>query len=109
MARHLGREWGPCGIRVNNIAPGPIADTEGFDRLGGFMPEQSLKKFIRAIPLQRVGDRLDIANAVLFLASDAGSYITGTVLVVDGGEWMGDGGSASMEGAFTEDAPPSKL
>lgn len=85
MTRNLAVEWGKYGIRVNGIAPGPIADTEGFQRL---VPQQLKEKLEKKIPLQRFGNISDIADAALFLASDAASYISGVTLVVDGGHWL---------------------
>ncbi len=85
MTRNLALEWGKHGIRVNGIAPGPIADTEGFQRL---VPQQLKEKLEKKIPLQRFGNISDIADAALFLASDAASYISGVTLVVDGGHWL---------------------
>jgi peroxisomal 2,4-dienoyl-CoA reductase len=85
MTRHLAVEWGPMGIRVNAIAPGPIEDTEGMRRL--LMPELR-DKLLSTIPLKRFGRCADVADAALFLASDAASFINGALLVVDGGSWM---------------------
>jgi len=95
MARHLGNEWGRYGIRVNNIAPGPIQNTLGFDKLGGALPAADLKEFSDSIPLRRFGYPHEIAQTALFLVSDAASYITGATLLVDGGAWMTTGGFAS--------------
>nr|XP_030140814.3 peroxisomal 2,4-dienoyl-CoA reductase [(3E)-enoyl-CoA-producing] isoform X4 [Taeniopygia guttata] len=86
MTRHLAVEWGPNKIRVNSLAPGPISGTEGFRRLGGKFAEQS--KQFSAIPLQRAGNKTEIAHSALFLASPLSSYVTGTTLVVDGGSWL---------------------
>ena len=85
MTKHLANEWGQHGVRVNCVAPGPIADTEGFRRLGGFMPQEVLDKFAtQGIPLQRFGSRTDIGNAALYLCSEASSceYHMDTVCVV---------------------------
>ncbi|XP_072791734.1 peroxisomal 2,4-dienoyl-CoA reductase [(3E)-enoyl-CoA-producing] isoform X5 [Taeniopygia guttata] len=86
MTRHLAVEWGPNKIRVNSLAPGPISGTEGFRRLGGKFAEQS--KQFSAIPLQRAGNKTEIAHSALYLASPLSSYVTGTTLVVDGGSWL---------------------
>jgi peroxisomal 2,4-dienoyl-CoA reductase len=85
LTRNLALEWGPQGIRVNAIAPGPIGDTEGMRRLA---PGEIGEKMAQAVPLKRLGRIDEIADAAMFLASDAAAYITGTILVVDGGRWL---------------------
>lgn len=85
MTRTLAVEWGPAGVRVNAIAPGPIEGTEGLSRL---LPEAMREAMQRSIPLRRFGQIDEIADAALFLASDAASLITGAVLVADGGAWL---------------------
>jgi peroxisomal 2,4-dienoyl-CoA reductase len=85
MTRSLAVEWGGLNIRVNAIAPGPIADTEGMRRL---LPEHMKEAAKQHIPLQRFGMTRDVANCALFVLSDAASYITGAVMVVDGGQWL---------------------
>ena len=85
LTRTLACEWGPYGIRVNGIAPGPIEGTEGVRRLTN---EQSREHAIRGNPLGRMGTIDDIANAALFLVSDAASFVNGVTLVVDGGLWL---------------------
>jgi len=85
LTRNLAVEWGRYGIRVNAIAPGPIEDTEGMRRL---LPEQIKDRLRKNIPLGRFGRIADIEKAALFLCSDAASFINGTVLVVDGGQWL---------------------
>lgn len=86
MTRHLAVEWGPQNIRVNSLAPGPISGTEGFRRLGG--PQASMSGKFLASPLQRMGNKTEIAHSVLYLASPLASYVTGALLVVDGGAWL---------------------
>lgn len=85
ITRNLAIEWGKYGIRVNGIAPGPIADTEGMKRL---VPEPIKERLEKKIPLRRFGYIKDIENAAIFLCSDAASYISGVTLVVDGGHWL---------------------
>jgi peroxisomal 2,4-dienoyl-CoA reductase len=85
LTRNLAVEWGRHGIRVNAIAPGPIADTEGMKRL---VPEPIKEKLRQRIPLGRFGLIKDIENASVFLCSDAANFINGAVLVVDGGHWL---------------------
>ncbi|XP_023567543.1 peroxisomal 2,4-dienoyl-CoA reductase isoform X2 [Octodon degus] len=86
MTRHLAVEWGPQNIRVNSLAPGPISGTEGLRRLGS--PQASQSKMVLESPLQRMGNKTEIAHSVLYLASPLASYVTGIVLVVDGGCWL---------------------
>jgi peroxisomal 2,4-dienoyl-CoA reductase len=85
MTRTLAVEWGPHRIRVNGIAPGPIADTEGVRRL---TTGKSLENVLKQSPVGRLGTIDDIANATLYLVSDAASYVNGVTLVVDGGLWL---------------------
>ncbi|HEY2152559.1 MAG TPA: SDR family oxidoreductase, partial [Vicinamibacterales bacterium] len=85
MTRTLAVEWGPHRIRVNGIAPGPIADTEGVRRL---TTGKSLENVLKLSPVGRLGTTADIANATLYLVSDAASYVNGVTLVVDGGLWL---------------------
>lgn len=75
----LARELGPSNIRVNAVAPG-ITKTD----MVAALPEQMIQPLINAIPIRRIGEAEDIANAFLFLASDMASYITGEILSVDG-------------------------
>jgi len=83
MMRNLALEWGKYGIRANSIVPGPISGTEGMRRLGGDAGAWAGSK---SIPLGRFGTVEDIAQAAAFLASPLASFVTGTVLVVDGGQ-----------------------
>lgn len=82
MTKHMCTEWGPNNVRINAIAIGAIADTEGYDRLSGSKDMQ--REWISKIPLQRIGQKDDIARSCVFLASDAASYMTGSILTVDG-------------------------
>jgi 3-oxoacyl-[acyl-carrier protein] reductase len=75
----LARELGPKGIRVNAVAPG-ITETDMMKAV----PKEVIEPLIAQIPLRRLGQPEDIANAFVFLASDEASYITGVVLSVDG-------------------------
>src|SRR5262249_42536903 len=83
LTRDLALEWGRHHVRVNAIAPGPIADTEGMARLApGGDAAAVLKK---RVPLGRWGTIDEIADALLFLVSPAATYVTGATLLVDGG------------------------
>jgi NAD(P)-dependent dehydrogenase (short-subunit alcohol dehydrogenase family) len=84
LVRVMAQEWGPAGVRVNAISPGPIEGSWGMANVAS--PNEQLVEMIRrAIPLKRWGREDDIADAALFLVSPAASYITGTILECDGG------------------------
>ena len=79
MTISLARELGPKGIRVNAVAPG-IIETDMMKAV----PKEVIEPMIQRIPLRRLGQPEDIANAFAFLASEEASYITGVILSVDG-------------------------
>lgn len=79
ITKSLARELAPFNIRVNAVAPG-ITNTDMVAKL----PKEMIEPLIKTIPLGRIGEPKDIANAFLFLASDMASYITGNILSVDG-------------------------
>ncbi|PIA37701.1 hypothetical protein AQUCO_03000328v1 [Aquilegia coerulea] len=86
LTRNLALEWGTdYDIRVNGIAPGPIEGTPGMSKLG---PDEAKSKSKEYMPLYKLGQRWDIAMAALYLTSDAGKYVNGTTLIVDGGLWL---------------------
>lgn len=88
-------EWGPAGVRVNSVVPGPIENTEGMKRLAP-TPETE-KIVVDSVPLGHMGTVDDIANCCLWLASPMARYVTGTVIPVDGG-WSLGGTSISASG-----------
>ncbi len=79
LTKSLARELAPSNIRVNAVAPG-ITNTDMVAKL----PKEMIEPLIKTIPLGRIGEPRDIANAFLFLASDMASYVTGVILSVDG-------------------------
>jgi peroxisomal 2,4-dienoyl-CoA reductase len=85
LTRTLAVEWGPYGIRVNGLAPGPVEGTEGVRRLTN---DASQKAILTQCPLGRLATIDEVASAAVFLCSDASSFVTGTTLVVDGGLWL---------------------
>jgi NAD(P)-dependent dehydrogenase (short-subunit alcohol dehydrogenase family) len=97
LVKTLAIEWGPAGIRVNALTPGPVENTEGMRRLAP-TPE-AMQKVAEALPLKRLGTTDDLADAALFLASDASRYVTGVVLPCDGGQSLiGSGALAAAIG-----------
>ncbi len=84
VTRVLAMEWGPEGIRVNAISPGPIGETEGVRRLVAASPEARVRAEAR-IPLGRFGTLDEIGNLALFLASPYAAYMTGAIVPCDGG------------------------
>jgi len=94
LTKCLAIEWGPEGVRVNSIAPGAVDDTEGMKRLA---PTPEIReKYTRGVPLGRFATKDEIADLALFLSSDAAKFITGAVVVCDGGQsLMGLGAAAA--------------
>jgi NAD(P)-dependent dehydrogenase (short-subunit alcohol dehydrogenase family) len=83
LMKNLAIEWGQHGVRSNSIVPGPIEGTEGLARLAGPAQRDAL---IGSVPLRRTGSVDDIGQAAVFLASPLASFVTGCVLVCDGGQ-----------------------
>lgn len=79
LTKSLARELGPAGIRVNAVAPG-VTRTD----MVAALPEELVARISAPIPLRRIGEPEEVANVFLFLASDLASYVTGTVVSVDG-------------------------
>jgi len=89
MTRTLAAEWGPFGIRVNAIAPGPI-HTEGTDKNLWIAPELE-PAVVQGIPLGRMGRPEDVSEAALWLCSEQAAWVSGTCVTVDGGQWLSAG------------------
>lgn len=100
LTKCLAIEWGPQGVRVNSIAPGAVDDTEGMKRLA---PTPEIRKhFTRTVPLGRFATKDEIADLAIFLSSDAAAFITGAIVVCDGGQSLAGLGAAASALA----APP---
>lgn len=89
MTRTLAAEWGQFGIRVNAVAPGPI-HTEGTDKNLWVAPELE-QAVVRGVPLGRMGQPSDVAEAALWLCGEQAAWVSGTCLTVDGGQWLSGG------------------
>ena len=87
LTRTLATEWGRHGIRVNAVAPGLVEGTEGARRLVESVG--LMEAFESRVPLGRLTRKSDVARAILFLVSPAADHVTGTEIVVDGGERLG--------------------
>jgi hypothetical protein len=94
VTKCLALEWGPAGIRVNGISPGPIGDTEGMKRLGGDPAREAQIK--KRLALRDYGTKADIAEAALWLSSPAAKYVTGAIINVDGGSDLGDASADAL-------------
>jgi NAD(P)-dependent dehydrogenase (short-subunit alcohol dehydrogenase family) len=88
LIRVLAMEWGPAGVRVNGISPGPIAGTEGMARLAPTLEAE--EAITGRIALRRYGAISEVAESAVFLCSESAAYITGTILDCDGGSQLGD-------------------
>ena len=83
LSKTLALEWGPAGVRVNCITPGPTDGTEGMARLAP--SDEARRAVIASVPLRRMGTKDEIANVATFLCSDAAGYVTGSIYHCDGG------------------------
>ena len=83
LTKSLAKEAGPYGINVNCVCPGVVST-----KMTSSLPKRVIEEYKKAIPLGRIGSSEDVANAVLFLASEKAGYITGEILDVNGGLLM---------------------
>ncbi|HEY2400637.1 MAG TPA: SDR family oxidoreductase [Steroidobacteraceae bacterium] len=94
MTRSLAVEWGPKGIRLNAVAPGLFPTEGAWERL--YPPGSQVEPQEMGVPLRRVGQHTELANLFAYLAADESAYITGDLIVIDGGRWMqGVGGPSN--------------
>jgi NAD(P)-dependent dehydrogenase (short-subunit alcohol dehydrogenase family) len=89
MTRTLAVEWARHGIRVNAVAPGPIESPGAARQL--WSSEAAVDRITSRVPLGRWGQPEDVADAVTFLVSPGAGFITGDVITIDGGAWIGRG------------------
>ena len=95
ITRTLSLEWGREGIRVNSVVPGFIDNTEGLRRLAP--NEETRESLNQAIPVGRLGEKQDVANACMFMASELSSYISGSLIVVDGAVYQRGSGQIGQD------------
>ncbi|KAL5611821.1 hypothetical protein BROUX41_000604 [Berkeleyomyces rouxiae] len=95
LVASVALEYGPLGVTANAIAPGPIAGTEGMDRLAG---EVAVSEQGKGVPSGRWGTIKDIADATVYLFSDAGNYVNGQIIPVDGAAWRRQGSDGAGVG-----------
>jgi NAD(P)-dependent dehydrogenase (short-subunit alcohol dehydrogenase family) len=94
MTRSLAVEWGPHNIRLNAVAPGLFPTEGAWEKL--YPPGSQVEPQQMSVPLRRVGEHAELANLFAFLAAGESSYITGDLIVIDGGRWMqGVGGPSN--------------
>jgi NAD(P)-dependent dehydrogenase (short-subunit alcohol dehydrogenase family) len=99
MTRSLAVEWGPKGIRLNAVAPGLFPTEGAWERL--YPPGSQPEPQENGVPLRRFGQHIELTNLFAYLAADETSYVTGDLIVIDGGRWMqGVGGvqTRAMQG-----------
>ncbi len=102
LTTSLAVEWGPRGIRLNGIAPGPIPTEGAFSRL---LPSKDFERLaLERNPLRRFGTAEEFANLAAFLVSDGCTYINGEIVIMDGGEWLQGAGEFSYLGGMLTDS-----
>jgi NAD(P)-dependent dehydrogenase (short-subunit alcohol dehydrogenase family) len=96
MTQTLAVEWASYGIRVNAIAPGPIESSGAAKQL--WATDEAIARITSMIPLRRYGKPEEVADAVAFLVSAQAGFITGEILTIDGGAWLGRGTFGFLDG-----------
>lgn len=86
LTRSLAVEWADRGVRVNAVCPGPVDTPQS--RANIWSDEEVARRMIDGVPLKRFGTAEEMADAVLYVCSPAASYMTGEVVVLDGGQWL---------------------
>jgi NAD(P)-dependent dehydrogenase (short-subunit alcohol dehydrogenase family) len=92
LSKSIAVEWAPYGIRVNCVAPGAILS----DGIGNYTEEHQ-RRLPNGNPMRRMGDTMDMAQAIIYLSAPSGKYVTGEVLRIDGGSQLWSGGAPDEE------------
>ena len=101
MTRSLAVEWGPKGIRLNAIAPGPFPTEGAWSRL---VPREDLARtFETRNPLGRPGRHQEFTDLVAYLLADGSAYVNGEVVTIDGGEWLAGAGQFNFASQLTDE------
>ena len=102
LTRSLAVEWGPRGIRLNGIAPGPIRTEGAFSRL---LPREDIERqALERNPMRRFGTVEEFANLAAFMVSDGCTYINGETMIMDGGAWLrGASGFGYLDELLTDE------
>ena len=102
MTKSLAVEWGPHGIRINAIAPGPFPTEGAWARLS---PDGALddSSSMSTIPMGRVGEMSELQNLATFLMADGCEYLTGQTIALDGAQYLSGGGTFSQLSKMSED------
>jgi len=88
LTRQCAQELGPYNVNVNSVAPGLIMSTPGGQKQWADRPPEEKQETLATVALRRLGGVEDIANAVCYLVTSAGGWVTGQTIAVDGGHWM---------------------
>lgn len=104
MTKSLAMEWGPKGIRLNAIAPGPFPTKGAWERLNpGQSGDDASAERMDHNPMRRVGEHSELANLAAFLMADEVAYLTGQVIAIDGGESLTNGGTFARLDSLTDE------
>ena len=104
MTKSLAMEWGPKGIRLNAIAPGPFPTKGAWERLNpGQSGDDASAHRMDHNPMRRVGEHSELANLAAFLMADEVAYLTGQVIAIDGGESLTNGGTFARLDSLTDE------
>ncbi len=102
MTMSLAVEWGPYGIRLNAVAPGPFPTPGAWEKLNPIPDTTSSATSPQTVPLRRFGDMTELTNLMLFLLSDGCDYLTGQTIAIDGGQHLAGPGTFADLSSMTD-------